>query len=690
MRPAALALALLAGCGESPRPAPMAQPAAAVPGTTVDFALDADLSDPARFWAMPYPSDLRLAAAGPWSRPGPDLRGFPNPRDNDYVRHAKEIAGDRPGFPVVPIGYFHFDAPLAKRDPTAVVPAEAAAPLLLVDVDPASPERGRLVPTVADVPLDDDFIPKNFLTVAARPGHVLAPNRTYAFVVKRALGDAARQPLGVPAALAQLAAGQTPAGGDRARAVYASLWDTLRTLGVEPAEVAAATVFTTGDVVADLAALARRVTERERERVTITDLAVDPSRAGQARYCTLAGRIALPVLQRGRPPFDDPAEGLFDADADGTPKTLGTTTAPIVLTLPRAPMPPAGHPLMLYFHGSGSESTELVDRGKVKVRGGEPTRGEGPAFVVAPFGIAGAATGLPVSPERLPPASSPCVNIYGYLNFCNLSAMRDTFRGGVIEQHLVLEALRTLAIPAADAAACGLPAPEGGAFRFDPDRTVAMGWSMGGMYANMVSATSPQIRALAPVGAGGFWTYFILHTTLVPGASPILAATIGASDEWTFMHPALHLVHTGWEWVDPMVYMPRLARRPLDGHSVRPIYEPIGQGDRFFPIALYDAIALAYGHPQAGDAIWPSLQMALETAGLAGVRAYPVSQDLTSATGAPYTGIAVQYAGDGLYDPHGVAFQLDAIKHQYGCFFSTFLARGVATVPAPSPGTPCP
>ena len=688
MRRLCLALALVGSCNEAVRAVP-ASPAAAVPGTTVDFVLDADLTDPARFWALPYPSDLRLGAPGAWARPGPDLRGFPNPRDNEYVRHAKEIAGDRPGFPVVPIAYFHFGAPLARRDPTAVIAAEPASPLLLIDVDPTSPERGHLVPTVADAPIYDDFIPKNLLTVAARPGHVLAANRTYAFVVRRAFGDAAGQPLGVPAALAQLAAGQTPAGGDRARALYAPLWETLRTLGADPRDVAAATVFTTGDVVAELSALAGRVVARE--RAVVTDLTVDPTRASGPRTCTLTARISLPVLQRGRPPFDDPAEGLFDAAADGTPRTLGTTVTPLVLTLPRTPMPAAGYPLMLYFHGSGGESTELVDRGRTAVRGGEPARGEGPGFVVARFGIAAAATGLPVSPERLPARPSACVNIYGYLNFCNLSAMRDTFRGGVIEQHLVLEAVRKLAIPAATAAACGLPAPAGGAFRFDPSRTVAMGWSMGGMYANMVSATSAHVRALAPVGAGGFWTYFILHTTLVPGASPVLAATLGASDEWTFMHPALHLIHTGWEWVDPMVYMPRLARRPLEGHPVRPVYEPIGMNDRFFPIELYDAIALAYGHPQAGDAIWPSLQGALETAGLAGLRAYPVSQDLDSASGQAYTGIAVQYAGDGLYDPHGIAFQLDAVKHQYGCFFSTFLDTGVATVPAPAaPGDPCP
>lgn len=51
----------------------------------------------------------------------------------------------------------------------------------------------------------------------------------------------------------------------------------------------------------------------------------------------------------------------------------------------------------------------------------------------------------------------------------------------------------------------------------------------------------------------------------------------------------------------------------------------------------------------------------------------------------------VQYHGDGIYDPHAIYSQLDAVKYQYGCFLSTMLATGTATVPAPAPlGTPCP
>jgi hypothetical protein len=60
--------------------------------------------------------------------------------------------------------------------------------------------------------------------------------------------------------------------------------------------------------------------------------------------------------------------------------------------------------------------------------------------------------------------------------------------------------------------------------------------------------------------------------------------------------------------------MPRLGARPLAGHPVRPVYEPVGKGDSYFPIVLYDAIALAYGHQQAGDIVWPSMQEALADA----------------------------------------------------------------------------
>jgi hypothetical protein len=302
-----------------------------------------------------------------------------------------------------------------------------------------------------------------------------------------------------------------------------------------------------------------------------------------------------------------------------------------------------------------------------------------------------AGSALPVNPERLPGAKDT-----SYLNLNNLSAMRDTFRQGIVEQHLFLDALEALTIDPSVLSACtGVSLPPGAtAYKFDTSHVLAQGQSMGGMYTNLVSAAEPRIIASVPTGAGGYWSHFILITPLFPSvASLVGTALLGTQADLTFMHPGLSLFETAAEAVDPMVSMPRLARRPLPNHPMRPIYEPCGQGDSYFPEATYDAMALAYGHKEAGDTVWASMQAALKLEGRDGILPYPVSNDVEQEGDHPqvYTGVVVQYKGDGVYDPHALYSQLDAVKYQYGCFFSTFLQKGTATVPAPAAlGTPCP
>src|SRR5258708_2013944 len=177
------------GCSsnkDSPVPAP----------TTVVFDLDADFSSEARFYDFPYPSDLRLTARGT-----PDGKAFPNPLGKSIVEGMRGIASDRTEFPVVPGASFRFTRALATREPSTVIAADAHSPILLVDVDEASPDRGALFPTVAITLVSDDYVPENVLAVAARPGFVLHGKRRYAFVVMQSLGDASGQPLGTPAAL---------------------------------------------------------------------------------------------------------------------------------------------------------------------------------------------------------------------------------------------------------------------------------------------------------------------------------------------------------------------------------------------------------------------------------------------------------------------------------------------------------
>jgi hypothetical protein len=228
-------------------------------------------------------------------------------------------------------------------------------------------------------------------------------------------------------------------------------------------------------------------------------------------------------------------------------------------------------------------------------------------------------------------------------------------------------------------ACTGLAAPAGAMHHFDPAKLVAGGQSMGGMYTNLVGAVEPRFPTLVPTGAGGFWNLMILETTSVPGARSILTTTLDVDDTtYTFVHPTLNAMAMGWEIAEPVVAMSRLGHRPLDGMPVHNVYEPVGEGDSYFPIDVYDAAALSYQNQEAGDAVWPSMQTALTLDNLEGLATYPVTGNRDS-----HTRVVVQYMGDGVIDPHQIYRQLDAVKHQYGCFLETYLKTGTPTVVAP-------
>ncbi|MEB3214076.1 MAG: hypothetical protein VKL39_22195, partial [Leptolyngbyaceae bacterium] len=109
-----------------------------------------------------------------------------------------------------------------------------------------------------------------------------------------------------------------------------------------------------------------------------------------------------------------------------------------------------------------------------------------------------------------------------------------------------------------------------------------------------------------------------------------------------------------------------------------------------FPEVIFDAVALATGVQQAGDEIWPEMQKSLALEGYEGLIDYPISDNLKSEDGRPYTGVVVQYTGDGLADPHTIFSQLDDVKSQYGCFMDSFQKTRKATVSRPKPvNLPC-
>lgn len=661
-----LASASFLGCSSD---VPSDEPA----GATARFEADADFTSEGQFFAFPQPSDLRVDASG-----APDWKGFPNPKGLPTIDLLKAAVAERHGASVLPVAYFQFDAPLADRDPAEVLLPTKDAPILLVDVDPSSSERGKLFPVVAKVLAPDVYVPDHVLAVAARPGFVLRGDHRYAIVVRRGLGDAAGRKLGVPSGLGTLAAGGTLDGarGAKAKDAYAPLWETLTTLGIAADDVAAATVFTTGDVVRENYEVSKKV--RSSYSVTLEELKPSPEDE-TADLCVLRGHVDYPQFQRGMPPFN--SEGLFEVGADGLPVKQRMERAPVVLAIPKRAMPAKGFPLEVFIHGSGGYSQALLsplgDDDK-------PRKGAGPAHVLARHGIAVAGSAMPVNPERLPGASPTA-----YVNPNNIPATRDIFRQGVLEQLLFIDALLKLEISPSVLDGCTGPTLPSGAsaFRFDADKLVGAGQSMGAWYTNLIAPLEPRMRAVVPTGAGGYLTLFLTTTgpdqsTIASVAKAVGPILFGVFDKLDFFHPAAALAEATLEPSDPITGQPRIARRPLPGVPPHAIYTPVGQGDSYFSNATFEAVELAYGVNLAGEPAWSGLAEAMALDGRGESLPYPVTKNLTSEAGDSVTAVVVSYNVEG-FDPHALYSYDDRVKHQFGCFLATELDSGVAKVVAP-------
>lgn len=653
-RPLLLSLAVLVvpACSSEEEPGS----ATTTDAPTVVFEQRADFAAENAFFDFPYPSDLRLDANG-----APNVAAFHDP-GVPILAGLKKGAQDRKGFPVMPVGYFRLTAKPAPRERAKVVEGGKDAPIALVDIDPSSPERGKMFPVVAETPTPDRYVPEWLVSVAVRPGIVLAPKRKYAFYITTDLG------LEDGAALTP--AKKLRTGDNEAiPTAYAPFWKTLADIGVDDKKVAAATVFTTGDVVADNAALGDKVLAAHQP--AISDLVLEPDPENKRpSMCHLRGKIVMPQFQKGTAPFD--TEGLFEIGSGGTPVKQRDETLDVSIAVPRTAMPEAGYPLVVYIHGSGGISRQFVD-------GGGHDEGDGistwPGVVLTERDFAVAGTAMPISPERVPGAAD-----YAYVNPDNFIALRDTFRQGMVETRLLASALERLRIPASTLTGCP-SAQTTGEIKFAPDLHI-QGQSMGGMYTNMVAPTDPRFKVVVPTGAGGHWLYFLIETNYIENAAGLLAVVLRTSERLTFMHPAMQIGATAIEAADPIVSANRLAKRPLPGHPARSVYAPQGLGDSYFTTDVYDAMSIGYGSPRAGDDVWPSMREVQKLVGLDAVASYPVKSNLTSESGSKYTGVVVQYA-DPLFAPHQIYRRLPAVQHQYGCFHQSFRKTGIAVLPAP-------
>ncbi len=688
----------LTGCGDdADAPLNISVTPEEIEGVQVRF----DLTEDAGFYDFPFPTDLRQRSDGS----GLDLSGYPRagafPFQNlpgQYVLLAAKCKGFSPST----VCYFRFDASIR----TAALPdqpletLDAGSPVYLVDVDPSSPEYGKRYPLLLRFyPEAKSAQPSNLLALAPLPGFVLRPNTTYAAVVLRSVTDAAGEPLGSPLALQQLLHGQPPAGagGSRARQVYLPLADFLGDEGISPTSIAAATVFTTGDPVGDTARLYDHVVSLPTRELS-TPLVL--TREYDAYY-VLEASFHAPQFQRGTPPYLTGGEIVFDPD--GRPVMQRNEEIPIALAVPKGQMPAEGWPLVIYIHGTGGVSTQLVDRGRWPAPGQPPQEGTGPALTFASRGIATAGSALPVHPQR--------TGLLAGMDFYNIlrpPATRDNMRQGMAEQALFLRMLQELTIdpllcPATDASLA-----QDGRIRFDTRYFFSMGQSLGSMVLDIWAAFEHNLSAVIPSGTGGHYAAAGLEMRGIPFID-FLRFVLGTpqDEKMDIFDPFLNIIMLAWGSVDPIHYAKHYFRDPLSGRDPKHVFMSQGFYDSYysppsqnafiiaaglqlagepFPPAAFDQIAQGYGYdsPRCGYDVdcAASTVEAMDMVGLA-MAEYPVAGNCVSVGGVETTGVIVEALEDGVLDGHHVNFQLDGLKYQYGCFLRTLIDTGMPVLLAP-------
>jgi hypothetical protein len=450
---------------------------------------------------------------------------------------------------------------------------------------------------------------------------------------------------------------------------YARALGAIGEAGVAAADVAGLAVFTTDAPTDALAAV----------RADILARPLAAPRAPFAKtdtfdgYCVYASTIDVPDYQSGAPPFKT-SGGDWALDASGKPIFQRTETANVVVTVPRAPMPAAGYPLVVFVRTGGGGDRPLVDRGTQGTTGGPPlVPGTGPARYFAEVGFAGASIDGPLGGLRNTTHEDEQFLVF---NVFNGPALRDNVRESAVEIAWFAHVLEGLSL---DASACpGASSPA----KFDMSRLVLMGHSMGATISPLVLAIEPRFRAAVLSGAGASWIANLLYKleplALAPAIELLLEYT-GQGRKIAPGDPVLTLFQWAIEPADPLVYARRIVREPAAGESPRDILMEQGIVDHYIMPPIANAMSLSLGLDLAGAPLDDGALAAV--IGYAGRRAVPLP--------AP-SSIVVQHPADGIEDGHEVVFQTEPPKHEYKCFLASF-AAGAPVVPNGGTGdAPCP
>lgn len=530
---------------------------------------------------LPWPNDLARDARG-----RVDLDAFPHESVHTLVRqYLQSFNGRLDGFSLQAATYFRFSGPVAPGSlpQSAAASLDAASSVQLVDVDPASPERGQRLPLQWYFREQETrYWPAFTLAVAPAFGHPLRPRTRYAIVVTTDLRgpNGARFVRDQDLDLVLSPRGSTDAAASAARALYLPAVEAVAAAGVPASRVLSLAVFTTQDPVSELF---RAVGWMQRSGPTPALIGKLSAPDAREFFTVLRGHYGPnPVFQQGESPYNQIGSGDFVLDDGGTPVMQRTESIRFALTLPRGPMPARGYPIAIYAHGTGGDAETFIR--------------DNTAGILASQGVATLGFDQIFHGERAAQGTTPEL---AFFNFGNPAAGRTNNRQAALD---LVQCGRFVRGLRATIAAEGGPTE----LRFDPANVFFFGHSQGGLNGPLWLAAEDGARAAVLSGAAGNISISLLDKhepvdipALINSLLNLERNTPGVPDELVHLHPIASLLQLIVDPSDPVSYGRFLVREPRAGNTPKHIFQTQGFVDRYAPPAGIAALALSIGLPLA-------------------------------------------------------------------------------------------
>jgi hypothetical protein len=630
-----------------------------------------------RFFDHPWPSDLRIEAGAP------RLRGFYNPRGLPIIQsYIDAMDGKLDGFSPAAAGFLRFDGPIdastLPATPTAALAEDAA--VQLVDVDPASPERGKRSRISLQWREDEGvYLRANTLSFMPTVGFPLRPHTRYALVVT----DKVRGKQGGelrPSADLMTMVGRTQAPTAalaEARKVIAPAIAALAEAGIDKYRIVHLAVFTTADPVRELFAVRDHLRKSFPAPTVLSgQWRAKKSLAKLTEYIGAYG--PSPNYQDGKLPFRKAGDGGQFKIERGEPRVVDTFSPRFSLTVPDAaacPMPAAGYPVVLYAHGTGGDYESYVR--------------DGTATALAERCVAAMGTDQIFHGTRpgAPPDGDESTIQLLFFNFENPVAARTNGRQSAIDevQRARLFTESRLTVPAS----VSVTSRE---VYFDPARVMFFGHSQGGLNGPLYLAADDSARGGVLSGSGALITIGLLEKTKPAPSVSALVKTLflglsgDEAEEANEFHPIISLAQSIVDVVDPIHYGRFIAGEPREGFAPKSVYmtegiNPDGTGDSYAPPHGIEAHALAIGLPLQVPFERIISELSWGGAGKTTIPKGGLSGNLARGTA---SGVLAQWAvpadaGDG----HFVVFRVPSARAQAAQFIRNLADDARGRVPSP-------